>query len=392
MFPTDSTRIRREHSLPAIDDRASDRSQHPHDPLRVALLNPVFWPEVRRGSERVINDLATGLTASGHLPRVITGHPGPRAESSEYGYPVLRVRRRSERLVRRAGYHEYVGHVPASYLALRRGHDDIAHAFYPFDALAATGWSRGNRRPAIFSLMGMPPRESVERKRARRALWRHLARRASALVTLSEAARESLSWWSRELRVIYPGVDTNAFQSTAERAAVPMILCPAAIEERRKRIDLVIQAFELLRRRWPELRLVLARPRATSRRTGSRRPGIELRDLDDHAALVRAYSEAWVTVLASEEEAFGLVLVESLACGTPVVGRRDGGAAEIIDREDVGRLFDGDSATRLADAIATAIELADARSTGAACRERATRFSTQRALAAHLDLYREVLG
>jgi glycosyltransferase involved in cell wall biosynthesis len=354
----------------------------------------VFWPEVWRGSERIINDLATGLVASGHLPRVITSHPGPRSESSEYGFPLLRVRRRSERLARRAGYHEYVGHLPSSYLALRRGRDDIAHAFYPLDALAATGWSRGNRGPAIFSAMGMPPRELVERKTARRALWQHLARRASALVALSEAARESLSWWSHDLRVIYPGVDTSAFQIAAERAATPMIFCPAAIEERRKRIDLVIQAFELLRRRWPELRLVLARPRdpAVARRAGAERPGIEVWDFGDHATLVRAYSRAWVTVLAAEEEAFGLVLVESLACGTPVVGRRGGGAAEIIDREEIGRLFDGDSPTVLADAIAAAIQLAEGQSTGAVCRQRAQRFSTQRTLEAHLNLYREVVS
>jgi len=146
--------------------------------------------------------------------------------------------------------------------------------------------------------------------------------------------------------------------------------------------------------RSPELRLVLARPRdpAVARRAPAGRPGIEVWDVDDHAALVLAYSQAWVTVLAAEHEAFGLVLVESLACGTPVVGRRDGGAAEIIDREEIGRLFDGDSATRLAEAIADAIQLSEGRSIGAACRERATRFSTQRALEAHLDLYREVLG
>jgi phosphatidylinositol alpha-mannosyltransferase len=393
MFPTDSTRIRREHSLPAMEDRPAGR-HHPHDPLRVALLNPVFWPEVRRGSERVINDLATGLVASGHLPRVITSHRGAASESNEYGFPLVRGRRRSERLARRAGYHEYVGHLPSSYLALRRGDDDLAHAFYPLDALAATRWSVQSGRPSIFSVMGMPSRELVEGKRARGALWRHLARRTSALVALSEAARASLSWLSADLRVIHPGVDLNAFEPAAERAATPMIFCPAAIEERRKRIDLLVDAFERLRRRWPELRLVLSRPRdpAVARRVGADRPGIELRDVDDHMALVEAYSQAWVTVLAAEEEAFGLVLVESLACGTPVVGRRDGGAPEIIDREQLGRLFEGDSVSRLADAIGATMHLAEEQSTAAACRKGAERFSTRRALAAHLELYGELMS
>src|SRR2546426_7045888 len=44
--------------------------------LRVALLNPCYWPEVRRGSERVVRELADGLIAHGHKPRLITSHPG----------------------------------------------------------------------------------------------------------------------------------------------------------------------------------------------------------------------------------------------------------------------------------------------------------------------------
>lgn len=47
--------------------------------------------------------------------------------------------------------------------------------------------------------------------------------------------------------------------------------------------------------------------------------------------LVRLYNNAAVTVLPSLEEGLGLVLVESLACGTPVIGSRLGGIQDIID-------------------------------------------------------------
>ena len=39
------------------------------DPLRVALLNPCYFPEVKRGSERLIRELAGGLVADGHRRR-----------------------------------------------------------------------------------------------------------------------------------------------------------------------------------------------------------------------------------------------------------------------------------------------------------------------------------
>ena len=99
-----------------------------------------------------------------------------------------------------------------------------------------------------------------------------------------------------------------------------------------------------------------------------------LADLDDRAALSRAYATAWVTVLPSRDEAFGLVLAESLACGTPVVGSNDGGIPEIVDRPEIGRLFDGDEPAGLARALLEVLELAGDPGTIAACRERAGEF------------------
>ena len=53
--------------------------------------------------------------------------------------------------------------------------------------------------------------------------------------------------------------------------------------------------------------------------------------LADDAELARAYREARVAVLPSDYEAFGLVLLEALAQGTPVVASRVGGIPEIVE-------------------------------------------------------------
>jgi glycosyltransferase involved in cell wall biosynthesis len=51
-----------------------------------------------------------------------------------------------------------------------------------------------------------------------------------------------------------------------------------------------------------------------------------------------AYRDARFSVLPSEYEAFGLVLLESLAQGTPVIASRVGGIPEFIEDERTGLL------------------------------------------------------
>lgn len=62
------------------------------------------------------------------------------------------------------------------------------------------------------------------------------------------------------------------------------------------------------------------------------------------------YNLADLSVVPSRKEAFGLVAIEALACGTPVVGTNDGGLPDFIN-EKVGALVEPDSPERLADKI-----------------------------------------
>lgn len=363
-------------------------------PLRVALLNPFFWPEVRRGSERVIRDLSNGLLAAGHQPLLITGTNGRPSRSLEDGLLVIRNRRLPDGLARRAGYGEPVGHVPGAAMALARSSPQIAHAFYSTDALAALAWARLTSKPLVFSAMGIPLENAIRAKAARLWAWRRIVASARAVIVLSDAARRAIAWLCPNPEVIEPGVDLEVFTPTVERSPTPLILCPSAIEEPRKRVWLLVDAFAELRARLPQARLALSRPReplSASVAAGGQ-PGVELWDLDRDADLVRAYSEAWVTVLPSREEAFGLVLAESLACGTPGVGSDEGGIPEVIGEREVGRLFAPDDASALAGALHDALELAQDDSVREACRERARRFSIERSVGEHLSLYRRVMA
>ena len=86
------------------------------------------------------------------------------------------------------------------------------------------------------------------------------------------------------------------------------------------------------------------------------------------------YRDADVTVLPSRGEAFGLVLVESLASGTPVVCSSSGGMAEIVDDKSVGRVFAADDVADLQRALIETIELGRDPSTAARCAAHARRW------------------
>ena len=94
-------------------------------PLRVALLLPSFWPEVRRGAERMARDLADDLLARGHRPRLVTSHPAPPRRDVEDGLPITRHWRAPEGWLRRRGWLEYMTHVPFEAADLAAGDDDV---------------------------------------------------------------------------------------------------------------------------------------------------------------------------------------------------------------------------------------------------------------------------
>jgi glycosyltransferase involved in cell wall biosynthesis len=216
---------------------------------------------------------------------------------------------------------------------------------------------------------------------------------SDAIITLSRSARDAMwRWFGVDSRVINPAVDLEAFTPGGARSERPTIACAGAVDDARKRIGLLLRAFALVRRSRRDARLLLTRPARPdlARRLTEGNPGVELVPAERPVATV--FREAWASGLTSSNEAFGLVLVESLACGTPVFGARDGGVPEIIDSSAVGRLFDGDDEHDVAAAILETLELCDDPATAEACRRRAERFDSRSATIAHLELYRELVG
>ena len=104
-------------------------------------------------------------------------------------------------------------------------------------------------------------------------------------------------------------------------------------------------------------------------------------------ALGDRYARAWVMCLPSEAEAFGMVFVEALASGTPVVGPSTGGPASIIE-PGIGITCEMTAAS-VADACRQAFELAQRPETVERCRSAARRYDWRSGIRPRLEaLYR----
>ena len=94
---------------------------------------------------------------------------------------------------------------------------------------------------------------------------------------------------------------------------------------------------------------------------------------------------------AGTKETFGLVILEAMACGRPVVAARAGAFPEFVD-ERVGVLAEPNSAFGMAEAI-VALYDRDLETIGAAARERVlTQFTWKRAFHALFSAYALLLG
>lgn len=366
--------------------------------LRVALLTPCFWPEVRRGGERLLRDLADGLLDRGHRPRIITSHPGKPSKAVEDGVEVIRHWRPPAGRLSRRKFEDHLTHLPFTYGTLMLGSDDVAHAVYVTDAVAAARWSKKSGRPSIHGVIGAPDRPYFVRRRKRVELWVEACRDCDVVTVLSKAAADNL-WRDLgvESRVIAPGVDTSVFTppDTPERHERPTIFCASAIDDPMKRVELLIEAFALVRKKRPDARLLLNRPRdAALAEEVTANDGVELLDAASRSPeLLDAYRRSWVCALPSLGEAFGLVLAEALACGTPVVGSDAGGIPEVLGgRDDIGRLFSERTPEALSRALLETLELAEDPAVRERCRARGEELSLERCVAEYEDLYRELIA
>jgi glycosyltransferase involved in cell wall biosynthesis len=292
----------------------------------------------------------------------------------------------------------------AARAALRRiigaGHafDAIdAHYLYP-DGVAAVRLAREFGLPVAITARGSDASQLPDYAFPNR-LIRDAIARADALIAVSAALAEGLIALGAprdKVTVLRNGVDLDAFRPPEDRTALrasldltgPVLLSVGLLIER-KGHRFTIQAMREL----PGHKLLIAGdgPERGALESLAHRLGVadrvRLLGPQPHAKLAMYYGAADAMVLASSREGWANVLLESLACGTPVVASPAWGSREAIAAPEAGIVLAETTSTTIAEGVRRLLATPPDR---AATRAYAERFGWEETTRGQLALFETI--
>lgn len=276
-----------------------------------------------------------------------------------------------------------------------------AHYYYP-DGVAAGILARKLGKPFVVTARGtdlnLIPQYAYPRR-----LIRETAGKAAASIGVCRALMDSLVELGADpakLHVFRNGVDLERFRPEPREAARSRLNFPAAglhllsvghlIE--RKGHAIAIEALALL----PEdshLHIVGTGPDRGALQALAVRLGVQSRvhfaGMIAQTELRWWYSAADVLLLCSSREGWANVLLEGMACGTPVVASNIWGTPEVVSTPDAGRLMPQRTPAGLVEALTALRQALPSREV---VRRHAEQFSWAQTTEDQLRLFRQILG
>jgi glycosyltransferase involved in cell wall biosynthesis len=289
--------------------------------------------------------------------------------------------------------------LPAMRRLLERFPFDVidAHYFYP-DGVAAVMLGMRLGKPVVISALGTDvnvipsyrwPRQMI--------LW--AARHAGGMITVARALKDrlvALGVPDTRIEVLRNGVDLRLFRPVdrdewrGKLGFTGTTLLSVGNLVTHKGHDLAIRALSLL----PGMRLVIVGNGPERENLAALAQDLRLADRVTFAPVMpqeklrHYFGAADALVLASSREGWANVLLESMACGTPVIASRVGGTPEVITAPEAGVLMAQRTPQALADAARRLFAKYPDR---AATRRYAEAYSWDATTERHLQLFQRVI-
>jgi teichuronic acid biosynthesis glycosyltransferase TuaC len=258
-------------------------------------------------------------------------------------------------------YRAMLPHV-ARLLAEGPGFDAIdAHYVYP-DGVAASWLGRRFGLPVVITARGTDV-NLIPRYRVPRRLIQGAIRDADALVAVSAALKQvlvDLGAPDEKVTVLRNGVETGLFHPPADRAVLrarlglrrPALISVGGLIERKGHHRTIEAMLQL-----PGFELVIAGEGPERARLAALIAGYGLGDRvrllgpRPHRDLPALYGAADASVLASSREGWANVLLESMACGTPVVAANIWGNPEVVRAPAAGVIYQPNTSDGIANGV-----------------------------------------
>lgn len=228
---------------------------------------------------------------------------------------------------------------------------------------------------------------------------------------MASLIRQSQLFNRSRVEVIHHSIDTNAFRPIDKRTAQQTLgIAPEArviafgSEDGQQRSKGMVELIEVMRlcQQDARFRAMVENKALYFMCCGDSHPDIErlklpllgLGVIHDDARLRQFYSAADVFLQPSLEESFGNMAIESLCCGTPVIGFDVGIAPEAIAPDQMGRVVPLGNIQAMADAVLDFVYHPEKwQAMGETCHVRATeQFSQHQQAQRVLGLYQDLLG
>lgn len=361
--------------------------------MKIGLVTPYIFP-VPGGVNAHVGQLYENLVARGHDVRIISSTHGPQRSSEGdiirlgYGWSVPTNGSIGTLTVS----HRY-GHLIGD--MLEREGFDLLHfhePFVPFLSLQLLRHSTSVNVATFHAYSGWSPAYEFGRRMLQR-----FARRLHGRITVSAAARHFIGrYFPGDYKVIPNGVDLRQYRDVAPfarwRDGVPNILFLGRFESRKGLMHL-LRAYRIVRREGHACRLLVVgsgpQEGEAKRYIATRRlSGVELLGrVSDHDK-ARAFATADIFVSpATGQESFGIVLLEAMASGVPIVCSDIHGYKGVVRRDEQALLVPPKDSDALAEAIIVLLrDPARRAAMGESGRQRAIQFGWE-AITAKVDDY-----
>jgi len=365
--------------------------------MRILIVSQSYHPH-HGGIGEHVRHLGLALKERGHAVRILTAGPPPIGGELP-GLPIIRLGRRFT--VSSNGSKASVAWSPLYRASVRRALAigfDLIHVHSPLEPFLPWAVLREAGLPCVgtFHNAGRP-------HVGLRLLSPFLAPMAMKLHPRIAVSRTAALYAGRhfpgEYLLIPNGVDLARFRPSENgRDPGPLSILFVGRLEPRKGLDVLIDGVAIAgRRAGRPLRLIVVGDGSLRGRVLRRaaRAGVDLRLLGevDPAAIPSIYRDADLFVApALHGESFGIVLLEALASGLPVIASRIDGFSEVLDGCPAAALFSPGDPRALASAIKDAIGRAQEGALRDAARAHARGFSWGKVSLLVEGAYREALG